>query len=148
MKLFNKMGGKQTPLSQAEQNIRQAEYQIEQSYLELGRIVYQRSMEGNINLIRLGEEIPEFNRYMNKISQDRANRESYYRNYLQLQGLMECVNCNTQIPYGSVFCCKCGCKAAQIDSAYQSMAVTCKNCGEKLTKDKEFCTSCGNKLQD
>lgn len=134
-----------TPLSQAETAIRQADYQIEQGYLELGRMIYQRDRQGCEELKKLGQEVSSYEGLVNKISQDMANRDSYYRNYLQLQGLMECKNCQVQIPFGSVYCPQCGCKADEINIAYQSSLITCKGCGAKLSKGTMFCTGCGMK---
>lgn len=140
------VGGNKDPLSLAEENIRNAEMEIEQAMLNLGKMIYEEYEKGNKELKGLEAENSEYRGLISKILMTKANREAYYKNHLQLQGLMECVNCRSKIPFGSVFCSTCGCKTSEVDENFVPDFSFCTNCGEKVNKDSAFCTNCGNKM--
>ena len=145
-----KTSGKNDPLALAGQNVSRADYDIERSCLMLGQMIYKMAVDegGNDSAVgRLKNESREFYEMVERITQLKANRDSFYANFLQLQGLMECKNCHSQIAFGSVFCSNCGCRPDEVNNEYQSMIVVCKNCGERLTKDNRFCTRCGEKIE-
>lgn len=59
---------------------------------------------------------------------------------------MNCQNCNTPIPEGSVFCPNCGTKVEAPQAEHtvpQEDASYCANCGEKLAPGSAFCPNCG-----
>lgn len=138
--------GKTDALSLAENNIRTAEFDIEQAYLSLGKKIFALYEEKNRALLELEKEDSEYKQMLLKIYMTKENRDSYYKNFLQLQGLMECVNCKSKIPFGSVFCSNCGCKSTEVDSNFVPSFTYCTNCGEKVEKDNAFCLNCGNKM--
>lgn len=139
-------GGKQDPLSLAEANIRKAEAEIEEAMLALGKMIYKEYEKENQALKMLENENGEYKTIINKILMTKANKEAYYKNHLQLQGLMECVNCKSKIPFGSVFCSTCGCKTSEVDENFVPDFHICTNCGEKVDNESAFCTNCGNKM--
>lgn len=134
---------KKTPLTQAKENIDFMDNQIQHKYLALGRSMYQNYKKG-INDLSLYQED------LKRLERDEINRASYYANWLQLQGLMECANCQSKIPFGSVFCSSCGKKASEkSDNGGNKLvsANSCKNCGAEMEADAMFCTSCGTKKE-
>lgn len=135
---------KNVPLEQARVNMLQTEEQFKLLCLELGNFVFQKSERGE-------EVSADYLPLISKIRQAKANQESFRANWLQLQGLMECKNCNRQIPFGSVFCSNCGKKAneAEMDSGAMQTEYQykdkCMSCGVELEEDATFCTNCGTR---
>ncbi len=148
MGFFNMNSGKNenTPLVLAKQNLDTADMELERSFNILGKIAYQMSVEGYGRLVC---DVDEYQSLVSKVTQTKANRDAYYNNFLQLQGLMECQSCGEQIPYGSVFCPKCGKQANEkVEEKIDPDAlIFCTSCGKSATNDSAFCTSCGNKLK-
>lgn len=148
MGFFNTSSGKNenTPLILAKQNLEMVDMELGRSFNTLGRMAYQMSTEGHG---RLSCTVPEYQALVSKLTQIKANREAYYSNFLQLQGLMECQSCGKQIPYGSVFCPQCGKKANEKveENISPDSTAFCTACGASVSKSMAFCTSCGNKMK-
>ena len=130
----------------AKQSIASAEAEIGKNLADLGRLIFELEEKGNEELEKLKEIKPDYKVLIDKVNKAKANREAFYKNYLQLQGLMECINCKSQISYGSIYCNNCGCKTMEVDESFVPDFVFCTNCGQKLEKGSDFCTNCGTKI--
>ena len=139
------VGKKNVPLEKARQNMLFMEQQFQNLCRSLGLLVYEKSEQGE-------ENTPAYQELLHKIKRTKANHESFYANWLQLQGLMRCANCYKEIPYGSVFCSNCGKKAGVREGEESNAGAVvmaekehCQNCGAEMEADAAFCTSCGTK---
>ena len=129
MKIMDKINGrtevKNDPLTMAQQSIASAEAEIGKNLADLGRLIFELEEKGSEELLKIKEQNTEYNNLVDRVNKAKANKEAFYKNYLQLQGLMECINCKRQIHFGSIYC---------------------SNCGQKLEKGSDFCTNCGTKI--
>lgn len=57
--------------------------------------------------------------------------------------LIACPNCQTHIPYYSVFCPSCGTKLVENKSIYP---VFCGKCGTEVSNVTNYCPSCGSRI--
>lgn len=150
IKIMDKINGrtevKNDPLTMAQQSIASVEAEIGKNLADLGRLIFELEEKGNEELEKLKELKPDYKVLIDKVNKAKANREAFYKNYLQLQGLMECINCKSQIPYGSIYCRNCGCKTMEVDDSFVPDFVFCTNCGQKVDKGSDFCTNCGTKI--
>lgn len=150
MKIMDKLSGKpqanNDPLAMARQSIASAEAEIGQNLANLGKLIFELEEKGNKHLSEIKEENTEYKTLIDRVNKAKANKEAFYKNYLQLKGLMECVNCKSQIPFGSIYCSNCGCKTMEIDENFVPDFTFCTNCGQKVDKGSDFCTNCGTKV--
>lgn len=97
----------QRELSEVErvrQNMVQIETEIQQKFMQLGAIFFKDHLEDD----QLEESYKEIVDQVKKLDQ---NRKGFHSHMLRLEGNMMCVNCGEIIPYGSVYCSKCGKRA-------------------------------------
>lgn len=144
MSILEKLGAKPTPLSQAKQNIDSLEREVNEVLRQLGKDFYEAFKRGEI------EKSTPFLPVLNKLSQMEANYKAYQDNYLSLQGKMECKNCYSIIPFGSVFCANCGCKTSSKEienEVARPQLEVCSRCGNQVFSGMAFCKHCGFQLQ-
>jgi hypothetical protein len=150
MKIMDKINGrtevKNDPLTMAQQSIASAEAEIGKNLADLGRLIFELEEKGSEELLKIKEQNTEYNNLVDRVNKAKANKEAFYKNYLQLQGLMECINCKSQIHFGSIYCSNCGCKTMEVDDNFVPDFAFCTNCGQKLEKGSDFCTNCGTKI--
>lgn len=77
---------------------------VQQKFTQLGSMFYRDNMN-NDNLEESYKEVIELVKKLDE------NRKSFYAHKLRLEGNMMCMNCGEIIPYGSVYCSKCGKRA-------------------------------------
>ncbi len=93
-----------TEIERVQQNMIQIEAEIQQKFTQLGSMFYRDNMN-NDNLEESYKEVIELVKKLDE------NRKSFYAHKLRLEGNMMCMNCGEIIPYGSVYCSKCGKRA-------------------------------------
>lgn len=86
------------------ENMVQIEAQIQSKFTQLGQCYYMEHQ----NQDDLEEQ---YQRTIEEIRKLDENRRGFYAHKLRLEGNMMCVNCGEIIPYGSVYCSKCGKRA-------------------------------------
>ena len=103
MKIMDKINGrtevKNDPLTMAQQSIASAEAEIGKNLADLGRLIFELEEKGSEELLKIKEQNTEYNNLVDRVNKAKANKEAFYKNYLQLQGLMECINCKSQIHF-------------------------------------------------
>ncbi len=100
MALFKPKEEATPEMEQARYSLMQAENELRQQILQLGQMYYDAHKK---------DTAPgEFSEMLETIKKSDANRIAYYQNYLRLQGNMMCNNCEAIIPFGSIYCNKCG----------------------------------------
>ncbi len=93
-----------TEVERVEQNMAQAEAEIQQKFTQLGSMFYKDNSDND----DLSESYKEMIETIKKLDQ---NRKGFYTHKLRLEGNMMCASCGEIIPYGSVYCTKCGKRA-------------------------------------
>ena len=88
------------------ENMAQVEAQIQQKFTQIGQLFYMN----NVN--EQGVE-GQYSELIDEIRKLDENRKGFYAHKLRLEGNMMCINCGEIIPYGSVYCSKCGKRADQ-----------------------------------
>lgn len=88
-------------IKKIDKSLEQIESQIHENILEIGQLFYETNKEkGGYDSI--------YQKGMDAIRQLEADRIKLYGERLKLQGLMQCEQCGSIIPYGSAFCNSCG----------------------------------------
>lgn len=93
-----------TEIERLQQNMAQMETEIQQEFIRLGSMFYRDNLSND----QLEENYRDIIERVKKLDQ---NRKGFYAHKLRLEGNMMCVNCGEIIPYGSVYCSKCGKRA-------------------------------------
>lgn len=135
-----------TEMDRVMESIAQSEAEMQQRIFQLGQMYYDENKDKG------KEDIEEkYYTLIDLIRKLELNRKGFYKNKLRLEGKMQCENCGSVIPYGSVYCSICGKKADEKqegDPVNMSVSVgKCKVCGADLEEDSLFCTSCGAKVE-
>lgn len=90
-----------TEIERIEQNMAQIDVNIQNTFRQIGFMFYRENNEN----AQVEEKYGNLIEMIKKLEQ---NRKSFYANKLRLEGNMMCANCGEIIPYGSVYCSKCG----------------------------------------
>lgn len=88
-------------IKKIDKSLEQIEAQIHENIFEIGRLFYETNKE-NI------EYDSVYQKGMNALRQLESDKKKLYSERLKLQGLMQCEQCDSIIPYGSTFCNNCG----------------------------------------
>ena len=80
---------------------------------------------------------------------DAQNRIEQYRDQInQINGIMKCPNCGTDVPNGSLFCNGCGTRMPEKEQPEPVAAgVPCAVCGALVAEGMRFCSCCGADMQ-
>lgn len=112
---------------------------IDNYYLEIGKLYYQRY-----------QDVPEkgFEEYIEKIQKSEKNIEQWNKEIVRIKKLRKCVNCGADIPADALFCNVCGARN-ELSSAVsaQSSSEFCPKCGTAIGTDAVFCLNCGNRVR-
>ncbi|MCM1386626.1 MAG: zinc ribbon domain-containing protein [Bacillus sp. (in: Bacteria)] len=135
-----------TEMERIQENIAQAEMEIQQRIFQLGQMYYEDNKEKESGSI---EE--KYYTIIDLIQKLDLNRMGFYKNKLRLEGQMICENCGSVISYGSVYCNICGKKADEKqegEPAKMTAAMRkCAACGAELDDNSIFCEACGTKVE-
>ncbi len=88
-------------IKKIDKSLEQIEAQIHENILEMGRLFYETNKE-NVEYDSI------YQKGMNALRQLESDKKKLYSERLKLQGLMQCEQCGSIIPYGSTFCNNCG----------------------------------------
>lgn len=94
-----------TEIQRVVENMRLTEEQIQQKFTQIGQAYYLK----NVNKEDVEDEYKNLIEEIKKLDE---NRKGFYAHKLRLEGNMMCINCGEIVPYGSVYCIKCGKKTS------------------------------------
>ncbi len=117
--------------------ISEAETQINNLYLEIGYQIYVAHSADP--LPEVAELIEKINALHDKIDDNRAQIQA-------INAAGHCPNCGAKIKPGMAFCSSCGTKLAVEQPQPEpkpAKPMFCANCGAQVSPDASFCTSCG-----
>lgn len=119
-------------IKEIEQKIAHKLQQIDEKYLQLGKLYYVNNEQNLDEMTHLCQEIDTINEHI----------AQYEKELLVLKGIVICPTCDYENPDSATFCLKCGTKLIKtIDDGKH-----CTNCGADLMEGQLYCTRCGTKV--
>ena len=123
--------------------ISEKENQIEDIYMEIGKIVY--------DMYQQGEDVGErFKTEVEKIDTLKKEIAEINIKILANKGLKTCNECGKIISVDNHFCPNCGKEQIQVEIVEEKVEEkqkVCPNCQMICQEDAKFCTGCGAELE-
>ena len=122
-------------VSKLKDNISNCEKQIVELYTVVGKAYYERhkndpNTEDKKNIDSINSLFKQINELKQKIK--------------EIEGIIKCPNCGSDIPHNALFCNNCGFK---IPKEAQDVK-KCPNCGSNVPQGALFCNNCGSKIPE
>lgn len=135
-----KKSGEMVEITKINMSIGSEEDKIEKVYLQIGKKVYDSSIEGTaISLEDFRDAFSEITERLNTIKELKSK-------ILEVKSVKICSACGAELEKEVQFCNKCGAKQ-EIVEAPVAEAPKCPKCSADLAADAGFCGSCGEKLK-
>ncbi len=135
--------GKMIEDTKSKMAISEKENQIEDVYIEMGKIVY--------DMYKQGEDVGEkFREEAEKVDILKKEIEEINMKILANKGLKTCSDCGKIISKDNHFCPNCGNKQVNIEVVEEEKSEAqkiCPNCNMICEEDAKFCTGCGAELE-
>lgn len=108
---------------------------LNQQYQILGKLFYEKSIEGDNSLT-------DFSELFDSISKKMAEIKSYNEQIKLIKGIEKCPNCGNDISLEAAFCLHCGTKIERFEKQ------KCSVCGSEIAEGAAFCTNCGKRISE
>ena len=96
-----------------------------------------------------------FDDLIGRIVQSGKKIEEYTETIKDLQGIIRCAECGSDVPGGAAFCPECGARVIRKEETEETEGaapekpkkIYCTNCGVLIAPGYKFCAACGMKVE-